>query len=235
MSEWAARRFWTDVTVEPVDGGHEVRLDGKPIHTPGKRRIVMPSHDMADAVAGEWRAQEGVIDPRTMPWTRSANSALDKVAPQREAVIHHLAGYAATDLLSYRADGPPELVARQAAEWDPLLVRLRDRYDVRLDVTSGVMPVEQDAAALARLGEVMAPMSDFEITGFHDLVTLSGSFVIALAAINEWAGLEELWQASRLDELWQIEQWGADDEAETLAASKRRDFLHAAAFYGASR
>lgn len=235
MSEWALRRFWQAAEVIRKDDGFHVRLDGRPVRTPGKRVLSLPTEEMAEAIAEEWRAQEKMVDPRTMPWTRSANSALDKVSVQREEVIDHLVGYAETDLLSYRAEGPEELVARQIASWDPLLDWLKQRYDAALAVTSGVMPVPQEQEMISRLRQTMVPMSDFALTGFHDLVTLPGSFVIGLAAANELQPIEDLWSRSRIDEIFQAEEWGHDEEAEEVAERKRRDFLHAYRFFKAAQ
>lgn len=231
MTEWALKRFYETATVEKEADGYVVRLDNRPIRTPGKQAMVMPSKDMARCVADEWLAQEGTIDPLSMPWTRSVNSAIDKVGPQRAEVIAYLGDYAGTDLICYRAEGPDELVRRQSAAWDPLLDLLSQRYDATLRVTSGVIPVEQADEVVRRLTHSMEVMSEFHLTGFHDLVTLSGSFAIALAAVDEWQSVDDLWEMSRLDETWQSEQWGVDDEAAEAADLKRQAFAHAFRFY----
>ena len=234
MSDWKAKRFWKNVTVEEDGDGYAVRLDGRPVNSPGKSQLILPSREMAEQVAAEWDAQIEVIDPRVMPWTRSANSALDKVSPQLTEVADHLAEYAGTDMVSYRATHPEELISRQMSVWDPLMQKVDATYGAKLETTSGVMPISQPKEALMRLRAAMDGMTAFALTGFHDLVTIPGSFVIALAAVNEWETLDDLWQAARLDELWQIEQWGVDEEAEALAERKRGEFFHAAAFYRAA-
>ena len=115
MSEWKARRFWTTAAVEPVAGGWQVTLDWRPVRTPGKQPLVLPSRPLAEAIVAEWDAQSDVIDPLSMPLTRAANAALEKVGPQVDAVADMLAEYGATDLLCYRADHQERLAARQAA------------------------------------------------------------------------------------------------------------------------
>ena len=231
MSEWTPKRFYEDATVEQADGGFTVRLDGRPVKTPGKRLLTMPSQAMAKHVAREWQEQQEQIDPGTMPWTRSVNSALDKVSVQRDEVMAHLIGYAGTDLLCYRADSPAGLFARQAECWNPVLDWAAQRFDVRFKVTSGVMPVAQDDEVIACLRRCMEPMTEFQLTGFHDLVTLSGSYVLALAATEKLQPPEGLWNLSRMDEDWQVEQWGVDEEAAEVAELKRIAFLHAGAFF----
>lgn len=231
MSEWAMKRFWTETSVQAEGDGFAIKLDGRGVKTPAKRPLVVPSEAMAQAIAAEWDAQVEEVRPDTMPWTRSANAAIDKVADQRAEVEAHLAEYAGSDLLCYRADGPDGLIARQRETWDPLLDWLAERYDVRLSTTHGVMPVEQSKDALERLARTMEPMSDVQLTGFHDLVTLSGSFTLALASTQGFQTAPKLWAASRLDEEWQIEQWGADEEAAEVAELKKQAFLHAVAVY----
>ncbi|MEO0380339.1 MAG: ATP12 family chaperone protein, partial [Pseudomonadota bacterium] len=186
MTEWAMKRFWKAASVTPSGPGFEVLLDGRAVKTPAKRALAVPTQRMATEIAAEWDAQEETIDPTLMPWTRSANAAIDKVATQRQEVMEHLAGYAETDLLCYRADGPAALLARQAQIWDPMLDWAADTYGARLSVTSGVMPITQAAADIDRLAAKMRGMSSFQLTGFHDLVALSGSFVLALAGIEQF-------------------------------------------------
>lgn len=233
MTDWAPKRFYKEAAVTEEDGGFTVRLDDRPIRTPGKRAIVMPSQAMAEAVAEEWLAQEDKIDPTTMPWQRSVNSAIDKVAFQRDEVIEHLVGYAGTDLLCYRAENPEGLIQRQAEAWDPMLDWLTLRHGIRLGVTAGVMPVAQDPTVRPRLTGLIQAMTNFQLTGFHDLVGLSGSFVLGLAAAENAQSVEHLWEFSRIDEVWQTEQWGEDEEASETAAIKREAFLHAHRFYSA--
>ena len=230
MTDWVAKRFWTETTVEVQDKGFEVLLDGRPVKTPLKAPLTLPTREMAEAIAGEWQAQGEKIDPETMPTTRSANAAIDKTTPQRFEVAEMLAAYGDSDLLCYRADSPDSLVARQAETWDPLLDWAEATYGARLEPRTGVMHVPQNADALSRLSQEVHGLDPFRLTGFHDLVALSGSLIIGLAAASGEHDLETLWQASRLDESWQEEQWGPDEEATALAEVKRQAFYHAQRF-----
>jgi chaperone required for assembly of F1-ATPase len=232
MSAWAAKRFWTDATVEAAGSGWTVRLDGRAVKTPLKAPLVMPTRAMADAVAVEWQAQTGLVRPDTMPVTRSANSAIDKVAVQFDEVVGLIAAYGGSDLLCYRAAFPPALIARQAAAWDPLLDWAADWLGARLVVTTGVMPVAQDAGALAVLHARVAAMTVFQIAAFHDLVAISGSLILSLAVTEGRLTIDEAWVCSRIDEAWQNEQWGADEDAAAMEAMRHAAFAHAGRFYG---
>lgn len=231
MSEWALKRFWTAVTVSEGASGFAVLLDDRPVRTPAKRQLLVPTRTIAERIASEWEAQVETVNPLDMPWTRSANAALDKVAMQRAEVTGHLIGYAGTDLLCYRAEGPQGLIARQKAGWDPVLDWISREHGVTLETTVGVMPIAQAPETLAVLAEPMATMSDFHITAFYDLVTLSGSYALALAVIEKQQNPDAIWRLSRLDETWQIEQWGADEDAAEVAQIKQNAFLHAAELY----
>jgi chaperone required for assembly of F1-ATPase len=235
MSEWAAKRFWSAAEAEAVAGGFGVRLDGRAVRTPAKAELVVPTHALAREIAAEWDAQEGVIAPATMPMTRAANAAIDRVAPERAAVAALLAEYGGSDLLCYRAESPAELVARQAAAWDPLLDWAESALSVRLRTTCGVMHVDQDAGALRRLHEAVRLLDIWALTAFHDLVSLSGSLVIGFAALRDHVPAGTLWHISRIDESWQQEQWGSDDEASAMAQRKECDFLNAKRFHDLSR
>jgi len=231
MTEWAAKRFWTDVAIEEADGGYEVRLDGRSVRTPRKSVLRLPTEALAQLVAAEWSAVGEVIDPRQMPATRMANSAIEKVAPQMGAVVDHLSAYGETDLLCYRAEAPEGLVRRQAEVWDPWLDWADKTFGARLVVTAGIVPVDQPKEAVARLRAEVAALGPFELAAFHDLVMLSGSLVLGLATLKGAGRPDDLWRASRLDEIWQAEVWGQDEEAEQAAAAKSAGFSEAAMFF----
>ncbi|NNK78188.1 MAG: ATPase [Litoreibacter sp.] len=231
MSEWAAKRFWSEAKAVPEDDGFAVHLDDRLVRTPAKSALLLPTEAMAQAIVSEWDAQEGKIDPSTMPVTRSANAAIDKVTPQFEEVVTLIAAYGDSDLLCYRADSPQGLVQRQAEGWNPLLDWANRRFDVSLSARSGVMHVAQPAVTLEKLHDEVAALDPFQLTAFHDLVSLSGSLVIGLAAIRDYAEIAALWDLSRIDEFWQESQWGADEEATEQALMKRDAFLHADKFF----
>lgn len=231
MSAWKAKRFWKEAAVEAVGGGFTVRLDGRPVRTPAKALLVVPTSGLAEAIAREWDAQSGLVKPEIMPFTRSANSAIDKIIPQFDAVVEMLAAYGGTDLLCYRATGPESLVARQEAGWDPLLDWAATTLDVPLVATAGVMHIAQTPAALSRLHGFVAALTPFQLAAFHDLVAISGSLVLALALTRCRLTAPEAWALSRIDEAWQIERWGEDEEASASEAVREADFLQAARFY----
>ncbi|SHI57644.1 ATP12 family chaperone protein [Wenxinia saemankumensis] len=237
MSEqsWAPRRFWKEAGVAPREGGHAVLLDGRPVRTPAKAPLVLPTGALAEAIAAEWDAQGERVDPGTMPMTRTANSAIDTVAANRDAVIDLLAEYGATDLLCYRADAPEELAARQAADWDRWLDWADRTHGARLKVATGVLPVAQDARALAALRAPLEGMDAFALAGTHDLVALPGSLVLGLAVAGGALAADEAWRISRIDEDWQAELWGADDEAEAQASARKAALEQAARFHTLSR
>ena len=227
MSEWAAKRFWRQVAVVPEEGGFGLRLDGRAVRTPAKAPLRVPTPALAEAVAREWRAVEEVVVPAAMPLTRAANAAIDKVAPQSDAVRAELLSYGASDLLCYRAEAPQGLVERQAEGWDPLLDWAAAVLGARLAVTAGVMPAPQDPAAIEALAAPLREADAFALTALSELVSLSGSLVVGLAAISgEWDA-EALWERSRIDEAWQEEVWGRDEEAAEAAAARGQAFLRA--------
>ncbi|MEP2533578.1 ATP12 family protein [Shimia sp.] len=229
-SEWAQKRFWklAEVTQEPK--GFSVKLDGRALKTPAKAALIVPSRVMAESIAAEWNAQTDKIDPGTMPVTRSANAAIDKVATQHSEVADLLAEYGGSDLLCYRATSPQELIERQAENWDPLLDWSANVLAAPLESVSGVMHMAQNETSLANLRNRVHALDNFQLAAFHDLVSLSGSLVLGFAALLDFRPIDELWQLSRIDETWQEEQWGVDEEAQMMASQKYHAFIHAYKF-----
>lgn len=235
MSEWKARRFWTTADLRPADGGFEVMLDSRVLRTPGKHALVLPTEGLARAVADEWLAQDDVIAPQTMPLTRAVNSAVEKVAPQFDAVAAMLASYAGTDLLSYRATDPQVLIDMQAREWDPLIDWSADHLGAPLRVTRGVIPIDQDPEALDGPHARVRAQDLWGLTALHDLVTVPGSLILGLAVIEGRIDGNEAHRLSRIDEDFQAERWGADDEAAEAAEGRRLSILSAERLWRLSR
>lgn len=231
MSEWATKRFWKKTAVEPREGGFTVTLDGREVRTPAKTRLIVPTEEMAVAIAMEWKAQEERVDPLSMPCTRSANAALDKVTPQQADVVDLIAAYGGNDLICYRAATPEGLVRRQADHWDALVDWSATELGAPLQITTGVMPINQAPETLSRFHAEVAALTAFQLTAFHDLTSISGSLVLALAVTRGRLTADEAWLMARIDEDWQIEQWGEDEEAAEQAGLKRQAFLHAHGFY----
>jgi chaperone required for assembly of F1-ATPase len=221
------KRFWTDVA---IDADRVVTLDGRPVRTPARVPLALPTDALAELVAAEWRAVPDRIDPRAMPLTSLANAAIDRIALDPAAFAAGLAAYGDSDLLYYRTESPDPLVARQVAAWDPWLDWARTRYDVHFETTAGIVHRAQPPATLARLAEAVTARDAFHLAGLSPVVTITGSLVLALALIERAGDVDTLWAAAHVDEAWQAELWGEDTLATQALANKRREFDAAAAF-----
>jgi len=224
------KRFWTEVAIAEAGGGWGIGLDARPLKTPARATLVVQSLPLAQAIAEEWRTCGDAVDPRAMPLTGLANAAIDHVAPRPQVFADDLARYAEGDLLCYRADHPPKLVAAQAAAWDPLLAWARRRFEVDFVVATGIIHVPQSPATIARLSAALAPASPFELAALSPIVTIGGSLITALALFEQAIDLDTAWDAVTVDDRWQLDQWGADDEAIAALANRRADFAAAARF-----
>jgi chaperone required for assembly of F1-ATPase len=224
------KRFWSAAEAVAEEGGWGVRLDQRPLRTPGRALLAVPNEPLAEAIAQEWAAAGETVDPRAMPLTGLANAAIDRVAPDRGAFAAGLARYAEADLACYRAEGSASLAASQAESWDALLGWARRRFDVDFTTTTGLVHVAQPKATVERLSHEVAALDPFRLAGLSPLVTIGGSLVAALAVLEGALAPGQAWEAVSIDERWQIEKWGADAEAEAALANRRQDFLAAARF-----
>lgn len=224
------KRFWKQAGVVQAGEGWGIALDERPVRTPLREHLVVPSRELADAIAEEWNAVQDTIDPRKMPMTGLANAAIDRVAPDRASFAAGLAKYAEADLACYRADTPRALVDRQAGQWDALLGWARRRFDLDFAVTTGLTHVEQPPATVERLAHEVATLDDFRLAGLSPMVTAGGSLVAALAVLEGGWSAGKAWAAVSVDDEWQRERWGSDDEAEKALEGRRTDFLAGARF-----
>ncbi len=224
------KRFWKKAAAVRQSDGWAIRLDGKPLRTPARRPLLVPTQALANAIAAEWNDAGESIDPRSMPLTGLANAAIDRVAPDPEEFAAALAKYGESDLACYRADTPRALVDRQEKSWDELLGWARRRFDVDFCTTSGIVHVAQPEATVQRLSHAVASLDPYRLAALSPLVTIGGSLVAALSVVEGRLTADQAWSAVTIDEQWQAEQWGADAEAEAALEARRSDFFAAARF-----
>lgn len=223
------KRFYTAAAVTGEAAPFGMALDGRPLRTPARALLELPGRRLADAVAAEWNAQGVAIVPRSMPLTGLSNAAIDHVAPDMRGFADGLSRFAGNELLAYRAEGPAPLVARQAAEWDPLLGWAAARYDVGFQLVTGIIHAPQPAATLARIAAVYRGFDAFRLAALGPIVTITGSAVIGLAVAAGRLDAGDAFALGHLDELWQAEHWGRDPLAEAGHTERRGDLAAAAA------
>jgi chaperone required for assembly of F1-ATPase len=221
------KRFWREVTVVPEAGAWTVALDGKPVRTPARQVLLVPTEALAEAVGEEWRATGEEVDPSAMPVTRLATTAVDLMPARRKDAIDEAAGFAATDLLCYRAGAPADLVLRQARSWQPWLDWAERHCRAALVVTEGVISVEQPPQAIAALRAAVERLDDWRLVGLHAATTLTGSVVLGLALEAGALAVQEAFVVALLDELYEIEQWGEEERQQQRHALLRRDLAAA--------
>ncbi len=224
------KRFFKAADVEQSDDGWRVVLDGRPLRTPKRAELIMPSRTLAEAMAAEWNALGDVIDPARLPLTKIANTAIDGVCGREREVHDDIVRYIGNDLLCYRAEAPQELVTRQAAAWDPVLAWIEETFGATLKVTQGIMPVEQNIVAVAKVASGLADEDALSLAPLHVMTTLTGSAVLTIAHLKGRLSAEAVWQATHVDEDWQIEQWGEDAEASERRAKRWAEMQSAALF-----
>ncbi|WP_280777582.1 ATP12 family protein [Rhizobium sp. SG_E_25_P2] len=228
------KRFYKDVSVEQSEAGYQILLDGRPVKTPMKSALVLPTAAAAEIVAAEWRAQVEEINPAKMPATRLANTAIDGIAREIDAVAEDIVSFAGTDLLCYRAEHPERLSNLQAKHWDPVLFWAADALGARFILAAGVMHQEQPGEALdayrRALSDHHAPLA---LAALHTITTLTGSALLALAFAKGKLDAEAAWVAAHVDEDFNIEQWGSDAEAEARRKARWVEMKTAADLFGA--
>jgi len=228
---WAVKRFYAAVDARAVEDGFAITLDGRIVKTPDGARLVVPTRDLAMAIAGEWAAQEKTVRPDTMPLARLAVAAIDLVRPDRQAVVDRLLAYVGTDLVCYRAESPADLAARQEAAWRPLLEWTNAACGASFIVTKGIMPIAQPPATRRALQAAIEPFDDMEVAALASAAAATGSLVIALALAAGCVDAEEAFAAAMVDELFQAERWGEDAEAAVRRQALHREIQAAARFF----
>lgn len=229
------RRIYRSVRTAAESDSHAVWLDDRAARTPAGQALVLPTAALAEAVAAEWAAQGETVQPETMPLTRLAMTAIDRIEAERAGVIEALVTYGASDLVCYRAERPADLAARQEAQWGRLLEWVETALGVRLAVTCDVFPVLQPAATTQALRRAVAALGTLELAALASIVQISASLVIGLALLKGRLDAEAAFNAAMLDEQYQVERWGEDAWASARAAALRAELFAAARWLALAR
>jgi len=237
MSDLCApeKRFYDVVGVVGVGGGFGIMLDNRPVPTPLGHALTLPTEPLADAIAEEWRVQGVTVDPRSMPLSGLANTAIDRTVAQRSAIVEQTLAFAVTDLLCYRAEAPDDLVHRQHDCWQPLLDWAEESLSVRLTTTTGLLPVSQPPENSEVLKKQLENLQDMELTAVAALAAATSSLILAMAVTDGRIDSEEAFQAAQLDEIYQNERWGRDAETDARRRHLRADITAMANFITLAR
>ncbi len=230
MTQHQRKRVYNEAAPWAGADGYGVALDTRSMHTPGGNLLTLASWPLAEAVAAEWDAQAETIDPRAMPLTRLACTLHDRVVPQWRVVADTVLAHAETDLLCYRADSPAELVAREAEAWDPPLAWAAETLGAPLRTQKGILPLHQPQGSLDALAEVVQGLSPEGVTALQSVTGISSSLVLGLALVHGYLDAAAVTDAAHVDEDYQAEQWGTDDEALTWRAMRAADIAAAERF-----
>jgi len=223
-------RFYKEASVVQLDEGYTIELDGRPVRTPLGRAQLLMSKELTEAIADEWRAQGEKVDPASMPLCGYANTAIDRIGNSRQIIFDDVLNFAGTDLLCYRSEEPDDLVARQVDQWQPLLDWAAETLGAKLLVTAGVLPVKQPDESIEALANKMQQLDDMELAGIASLTAACGSLILALALAEGRIDADQAYNCAQLDEIFQNERWGSDEEAKVRQQNLKNDIASAALF-----
>lgn len=224
------KKFYKEVSTSKDEGGVRVLLDDKPIKSPLGEMLILPTVGMADAIAKEWQVDGDEIQPEKMPLTRFANTSFDRVKKQRKLVEDEIVGFADTDLLCYRADHPEELAKMQTKAWDPILEWLQAEFSITPQVTNNILHIEQNSKDIEKIEALVVSMDDFTLSALHSATSILGSVFLAMALQKGRLSVDAAWDASRIDESYQIKHWGEDQEAKNKAQNDYEGLVSAGFF-----
>jgi chaperone required for assembly of F1-ATPase len=225
-----SKRFYKEAVAVESGAGFGIALDGRLLRSPAKADFTVPTASLAREIAAEWARQGDGIDSASMPLMQIASTSIDRVGSDAVPTLDALMGYAASDLLCYRAQAPESLRARQGEVWQPVLDWASLHYDAPLVVTSGIMPVEQPSASLLALRKAVEDWDKFSLAALLVLTTASGSIVLALAMVENEIDVDQCVMASQLDEQFQIERWGEDEDLSARCRNLSKEIYAAVRF-----
>ena len=217
------KRFYKTVDVRPGEGEYQVLLDGRSPRSARGTKLSAPTETLAQMLAVEWAGQGEFIEIAGMSATRLAFTALEAIPQAREATAQQFADYAGSDLICYFAEAPDTLVQRQTAAWSPILERAARELSLVFQTARGIRHVAQPPLTLTRTRDMALDFDDFGLAGLAFGAPLFGSAILTLGLQRQWFSGAEAHGLSRIDEAYQEEKWGIDEEAAERTARLAAD------------
>ena len=232
MSKWSGlKRFYKETAIcGGLSGNYLITLDGKSVKTPAGSELGVPSRSLAEAMASEWGAQGEFVDPGSMPLCKLSATVIDRINKKRDEVIGITLKIAETDLLCYRATEPPALVELQNMAWQPELNWAKEKLGAELKITSGILPIIQPESSLLVLQNLLFALDDYELMGVTNAAAAAGSLVLSLSLFYRRMNADTMFEKSILEESYQMEKWGLDEESIERHRIIRRDIQSSSYF-----
>ena len=212
MTLYYKKKHYDIAGYKTANNGYAITLDGQRINTHGGLSFIVPSEELASAIAKEWNSQDKHINPATMPITALCCTALDFVSLNVNQTVNELLHYAETDLLCYRSDDSIQLKNIQNTYWQPLLEWIEKTYDSRFSITSGIVPIKQSQDTILKLRRVIESLDHFHLTALTSITKITGSLIIGLCVVGGEVNANDALEVSQVDENWQRKKWGEDPE-----------------------
>ena len=207
------KKFWEKVSIKKISSDSFcVMLDKRILKTPLKRELVLPNLNLAQEIVKEWDQDSKNINTESMIFYGLISTSLDKIIDDKNLYINDVLDYIDTDLICYRAENPKELVELQKNKWDPIILLIEKYIGIKVRVFEGVLPKAQHATVHYRLNNLINQFDIFEIAVLHRITNITGSIFLSLCVLKKDISKNEVFELSFLDEFWQAENWGFDEE-----------------------
>ena len=207
------KKFWEKVSIKKISSDSFcVMLDKRILKTPLKRDLILPNLNLAEEIVKEWDQDSKKINTESMIFYGLISTSLDKIIDNKNLYINDILDYVDTDLICYRAESPKELVELQKNKWDPIILFIEKYIGIKVQVFQGIFPKKQHTTVHTKLTNLINQFSIFEISVLHRITNITGSIFLSLCVLKKDISKKEVFELSVLDELWQSENWGFDEE-----------------------
>jgi len=188
---------------------HEVVIDGRVLKTPARKSISLPSKALAMAVAAEWEWQRARrVMPFTMPMTTLVSTAVDQMPSIRGRTIEELLNHFLTDTACCRHEIDRKLLKKQNEVLNPIVHWMEQHVQKPVKMSHNVLEHGQDAETVEAVRRMLLKFNDWELSAVDMLANATKSLVIALAVEQGRLSPMEALHASRVEENFQMEEWG---------------------------
>ena len=208
------KKFWETIEIKKKTSKEfYILLDDKKLKTPLKNELVLSNYLIAKEVLKEWDQSSDIIKTDDLVFYGLLSTAIDRVREEKNSYINDIINFIDTDLICYRADNPIDLVSFQNKHWDPVIMLIEKYINNNVSVFKGVMPSQQNSKVHHKIKKLVVELNDVQISVLHRITNLIGSVFLALCILKKDLSNKQAFELSFLDELWQAENWGYEEDA----------------------
>ncbi|EGR31108.1 hypothetical protein IMG5_117510 [Ichthyophthirius multifiliis] len=173
-----------------------------------KNQLAVPTFELALAIAHEYNIQDEYLKPATMPFVAMAKKAIDIDCNMdlRKSLEDSVGQFFANDTILFREDS--ELGDIQNKRLNNVIEYINKLLNISLEPTETFFTKELSEQEIQKIKKFIQEQDIWKLISIQQATINCKSSCLGISLINKYIGIQECFELARLEESYQINQYG---------------------------